>query len=301
MKILMTGATGFIGKNLGKELFRRGHEINIVSRSAKGLSPQLPFPCRIYEWNPEQNKIPLAALENVEVVVNLAGASVAHRWSDKTKEDILSSRLMSSETLWSAISKIQNVHTFVSAGAIGFYGDSGNNEVEESSPVGDGFLADVSRRWEKSVFKGPDTIRKVVIRIGMVLGKEGALKQMIPVFRMGAGGVLGNGRQWMSWIHINDLVQIFVKAIENKEIVGVVNGVAPKPVQNAEFTKTLAKILNRPAIVPVPNFALKIVLGEMSDLVLLSQKVSSKKIQKFDFQFQFEDLKSALDDIVNDH
>lgn len=302
MKILIAGATGFIGKKLGSELALSGHQLHVLTRSAKGLRENLPFPCRIFEWNPESNKIPLTALDGVDAVINLAGTPVASkRWSDKVKESILTSRLMSTECLWAAIQKSQdhNVHTFINASAIGYYGNSGDQIVDSESKAGDGFLAEVCQRWEKGFFKGPESIRKVAVRIGIVLGRDGgALDEMLPIFSKGIGGPLGSGKQWMSWIHVDDLVQVLIFAIENEKIKGVINAVSSAPVRNYEFTKALATVLGVPAFLKAPSLALKVALGEMSEVLLSSQRVSCKKLIDHGFKYRFEDIHKALADLV---
>lgn len=306
MKILVTGATGFVGKPLTHALLKKGHSVSVLSRNAsraqkslsEGIEPSLALKLESFTWDSEKELPPTAALEGVDAVVNLAGESVAgSRWSESVKKRIRDSRVKSTRNLVQALARLTRKPTvFVSASAIGFYGDQKEKALTEDSPQGAGFLASVCHDWEVEAAKA-DCGRKVTIRIGLVLGPNGgALGKMLPAFKLGGGGKLGHGEQWMSWIARADLVSMFVAAIENPKWQGVYNGASPGPVRNSEFTKTLGHLLHRPTLLTVPSFALRLTFGEMADETLLaSQKILPDRIRETDFRFEFQDLKSALE------
>jgi uncharacterized protein (TIGR01777 family) len=297
MKILVTGATGFVGRSLLPLLRSQGHEVVVLTRDPKTAGVRLPIHCQVLQWNPEQGPPPAEAFENVDAVVHLAGENIAGgRWTDNHKHDIRESRIVSSQQLVDAIGKLENKpRVLVSASAVGFYGDRGDEVLHESSPVGEGFLANVCEEWEREVQTAEKySVRTVSLRFGVVLGQGGALSKMLPPFRLGLGGPLGHGRQWMSWIHVQDLAGIILRAIEQPELMGPVNAVAPNPVSNQEFTQTLGKVLHRPTILPMPAFVLKLALGDMTEILLSGQRVSSEKIEDSGYQFIYSDLESAL-------
>ncbi|MDH4468243.1 MAG: TIGR01777 family oxidoreductase [Bacteriovoracaceae bacterium] len=306
MKILVTGITGLVGKELGKKLVTSGHEIVAITRDKYKAAMQLPFPCQIVEWDVEKNEFPSEALQGVNTVIHLAGESVgAGRWSEKRKQEILESRQLGTKKLAAAVEKYvqsvggKNLKTFISASAIGIYGNCGDQEVDETTDPGIGFLAEVVKEWEKPIKElVSKPIRTVSLRIGIVLSRQGgALEKMLPLFTLGFGGVAGNGHQWMSWIHMDDLVDIFVHSITSESVSGVYNAVAPTPSTNRDFSATLAASLLKRLFLPAPSFALKLGLGEMSTLVLEGQKVSSKKIASTGFQFHYPTLDVALKEI----
>ena len=301
MKILVTGATGFVGKKLVSELVNRGHKVSILSRDSKSAQRRMPIECEIHRWEPELYPPPSQAFDDVNAVIHLAGANIADgRWTSSRKKSIRDSRVLSTRNLVSTLKSLQNPpKIFLSASAIGFYGNQKLVELYEDLEPGSGFLAEVCKEWEHEAFVAKDhNIRTIALRIGLVLGYEGgALKKMLPPFWAGLGGNLSDGSQWMSWIHIKDLVSMIIHSIENKSVEGAYNAVSFEPVTNKIFTKCLAKILRRPAFFPVPKFVLKIILGEMSDLLLGSLKVSSTKIIETGFDFKYPDLSSALSDI----
>jgi uncharacterized protein (TIGR01777 family) len=301
MKVLVTGATGFIGKQLIKSLNEKGHEIIVLTRNSDSARFHLPVHCEIKTWNPEHDSLSPGALKGVDAVINLAGEGIAdERWTETRKRKIMQSRVMSVRRLVGAMKIMeQKPKVFVSASAIGFYGNCGEKLLDEETSSGQGFLSEVCQSWENEIFKAHDLgVRTVACRVGMVLGHDGgALSKMLPPFKLGLGGRLGSGAQWMSWVHIDDLVDMMIHAIETASLDGVYNAVSPNPVKNEDFTKVLGDILKRPTIFPVPGFVLKIGLGELSDLLLSSQKVNALKIFESGFIFKYPHLKEALEEI----
>jgi uncharacterized protein len=303
MKILVAGASGFIGNALLKKLADRKHEIVVLTRSLEKSAFQLPVLCKAYEWTPESGCLPIEALDGIDAVVNLAGENIASgRWSTKRKRSIENSRVLSVRNLISAMKNLdQKPKVFLSASAIGLYGDYGDNEVDENSPSNSNFLSDVCKKWETEIFKAEELgIRTLAFRIGMVLGHDGgALQKMLPPFQMGVGGKLGSGKNWMSWIHLEDLTDMILHALDSTNLSGPVNAISPNPETNEGFTEILGKVLKRPTFFSVPSLILKIALGELSSLLLASQKVSSKKISRSGFSFKFPDLEQALTEIYS--
>jgi uncharacterized protein (TIGR01777 family) len=298
MNILITGATGFIGREMGKALVRQGHQISALSRNAHKAEVLLPFPCQVIEGDLTQKPLAASKLSHIQAVLHLAGENIGDgRWTEERKKKILHSRVEYTENLLQSLPK--DLQVFVAASAVGYYGNSGNEIQHEASPPGAGFLADVCVKWESASFKGRDThpqTRFVVLRNGVVFGPYGgALMKMLTPFQMGVGGVLGSGEQWMSWIHLQDLVSLYAQALENPKYSGVYNAVSPEPVQNKNFTKILAESLGKKGGPSVPAFAIKLLFGEMGSVVLDSQKVSSEKIEKLGFQFQFPKITQTLE------
>ena len=298
---MVTGATGFVGKELVKKLNEKGHEIVVLTRNPETARFHLPIHCDIHFWNPERYGIAPSTLKGVDAVINLAGEGIADgRWSPERKRKLIQSRVLSVRRLIDAMTYMNHKpKVFVSASAIGFYGDRGEELLDETSSKGKGFLSEVCQSWENETIKAKDLgIRTVACRIGMVLGHDGgALDKMLPPFKLGVGGKLGSGSQWMSWIHINDLIGMMIHAIENPSIDGIYNAVSPKSVRNSEFTKILGQVLKRPTLFPVPKFILKIVLGELSELLLGSQRMSAKKISEAGFEFKYPQIKEALREV----
>jgi uncharacterized protein len=294
MKILVTGATGFVGKILLPLLAEKGHEIIALTRDVKSAQVRLPVVCKIIEWSPEKTLTHLE--DDIDIVINLCGENVAGgRWTSKRKQAIYNSRIITTRNLIEYFRKNPHpIKTWISASAIGVY----ENPIilDESAPSGQGFLAEVCKDWEKETFKARDlNIRTIAFRIGIVLGFDGgAMEKMLPVFKLGLGGSISNGNQWMSWIHVRDLAGLIVEAIGNPSFEGPVNAVSPNPVTNREFTSTLAGILKRPAFFPVPGWVLKLLLGEMSQLLINSQKVSSELAKNLGYKFIYPKFKNAL-------
>lgn len=300
MKILITGATGLVGSHLAQELSRAGHAVVAVTRNAEKARH---LGTEIVEWkNPETEIFPVTELQGVDVIVHLAGEHIAAtRWTEEQKKRIRNSRILSTRNLVAAIAAADaKPKAFICASAIGFYGDRGDEQLTEEAPAGKGFLAEVCKEWEDEASQVKALgVRAVQVRIGIVLAKEsGALKEMLPIFKFGLGGSLGSGEQWFPWAHINDIVGIFQHAIFTESIQGAINATAPVSVTNAEFTHVLAKVLHRPAFFFVPGFALRIGLGEMSDMLLSSYRVIPKVAMETGYQFEFTKLKDALKNLL---
>nr|WP_299384522.1 TIGR01777 family oxidoreductase [Allomuricauda sp.] len=297
MKVLVTGATGLIGNAILKSLHARGISVNYLTRN-KGKLDSLENAKGFY-WNPDKGELDPKSLEGVTGIINLAGATIANRWTKAYKSKVLTSRINSLQTLYKALDgqPSSQIRTFISASAIGIYPTSTTHLYEESEKaVDDSFLGEVVSQWEDAMDKFETLGCKVAkIRIGIVLSDEGgALPKMARPVQFFAGAAIGSGEQWQSWVHIEDLAEMFVYVLEN-ELKGTFNGVAPNPVTQSKMTKILARVLNRPLWLPnIPKFVLKTLLGEMSYLLFASQRVSSKRIEKKGFVFQFPNLEAAL-------
>ena len=295
--IVVTGATGFVGQKLVLSLLRKGHDIRVVTRNIASAKNILPYPISYFEWD-GLSAFPQDALSGSHAVIHLAGENIASgRWSAKRKAAIMKSRTEGTKALVEAINKVEAPpQVLIGTSAVGIYGDRDQEELGESSSYGEGFLTEVCKGWEKSyeAFKG----RLAILRVGVVLGHGGALDKMLLPFRLGIGGKLSSGRQWMSWIHISDLVNMYLHALEQDSITGPYNAVAPAPVTNEEFTKVMGKALVRPTLFPAPKLVIQALFGEMSQVVLGSQKVSSKKILETKFKFNFPSIDQALKDLL---
>jgi len=303
MKITITGATGFIGKEVVQILLKQGHEIVALSRNSVRAKSRLPETCKIVEWrNPKKDPAPREAFQGCDAVIHLAGERVATgRWTDEKKKEIFESRVSSSRNLISTLKTLKiKPKALICASALGFYGDRQDELLSEDLPAAEGFLAHTCECWEGEALTARDLgIRTCAVRVGIVVGLGGGvLEKVLPVFSKGLGGPLGNGRQWMSWIHVYDVANIFVHLAESNNLEGVFNGAAPNPVTNREFTKTLAGVLHRPAFLPAPQFALKLFFGEFGSFLLESGKLSAKKILSTHFSFKYPDLEGALKNIL---
>jgi len=282
-----------IGSALLPALSAAGHTV------ARLVRPGRPPAAGDVAWDPSAGRIDAALLGGFDAVVHLAGESIAGgRWTSKRKQRIRESRTRSTRLLAESLAGLKRPpRVLVAASAIGFYGDRGDEVLTEDSAAGSGFLADVCKAWEAATEPAARKgIRVLNLRSGMVLaGTGGALAKMLPPFRLGFGGPLGNGRQWVSWITVDDVLRIAGQAIEDERLQGAVNVVAPEPVTNREFSRTLGRVLNRPAIVAAPAFALRLVLGEMAGpLLLASERVSPKRLQTAGYRFLYPDLEPAL-------
>ncbi|MDQ3373971.1 MAG: TIGR01777 family oxidoreductase [Acidobacteriota bacterium] len=293
MKILISGASGLVGTHLIPTLLAKGHEIYKLVRKTPKSSDEI-------QWEAEKgfSETEQAKLENFDAVMHLAGDNVAsENWSDEKKRKIKDSRVVGTRVLVDALKRAQNPpKIFVSASATGFYGNRKDEILTEDSRQGAGFLTDVCTAWEDEIEKAEEFARVVFLRIGVVLAKDGgALEKMLMPFKFGVGGTIGSGKQWMSWIALDDLIKLIHFALENETLRGAVNAVAPNPVTNEEFTKTLGKALHRPTILPVPEFAVKLIFGEMGETLLLQgARVLPKKLVAAGFEFEFVNLEKTL-------
>ena len=290
-RIAVTGASGLIGTALVGYLKSQGHTVQRLVRRAAVSSEEIT-------WDPIAGTVDMEALAGVDAVIHLAGAGVSDkRWTKKYKSEILNSRLLGTTTIAKAVA-IVKPQVFISASAIGWYGESGNRAVIESDRVGDDFLAAVCHEWESAADLAGD-VRTVKLRTGLVLDPTGgALGKMLPIFRFGLGGKLSNGKQWWSWITLHDQIRAIAFLLENK-VSGPVNLTSPNPVTNTEFTAGLARAMHRPALFPVPAFALKIVLGGFSAEVLGSKKVMPQVLTEAGFTFDYPHISSALEKLVD--
>lgn len=301
MKILVTGANGFIGSALCALLLSNGHEIHYVTTSIKKIKNTPNF--KGFLWKPHNNEIDLHCLNEVEAIINLAGHTINCPWTERNKALILESRLNTSQLLFNTLQNNQNtVKHIISASAIGIYKSSVTEMyTEESTNLGDDFLATVCKQWEKENLRFNDLgIKTAIVRFGLILSKEhGVLYELAKVVSKGFGACLGNGKQWMSWIHFEDVIQIILHLlVSNRE--GVFNLVGPSVVTQKQFLKLLAHQLDKPLWLPnIHSFVIKAALGERSALVLSSQKVSSLKIEKTGYAFKFQALDIALKDLYN--
>lgn len=295
-RVLIAGGSGLIGQNLTDILVAKGYKVGILSRSKKE-SKRVTY----HVWDLNAQTIDPEVLE-YDYVVNLTGAGIAsEKWSEERKKVIIESRVKSAKLLLDTFKKGNKLKAVVNASAIGYYGDSGENLVDENSPVQtQEFLSEVCQIWEKAAETLNEICdRLVIVRIGTVLSDEGgALDKIVPPIKLGMANYLGNGKQWMSWIHIDDISRMILFFLENEKTKGIYNGVSPYPERNIDFTKKLKKVVNRFAIVlPAPSLGVKAIFGEMARLVLNSNKVSSQKIQDAGFQYEFAELKDAVRDL----
>ena len=300
MNILITGATGLIGSKLTNDLLLNGYAVNYLTtrKSQIKSNPKING----YYWNPEKNIIDLECFKNVDTIINLAGSNIAKRWSDSNKLDILNSRIKSLNLLKHSISNNKiNIKKIISASAIGIYPSSVDNVYKENeSLISDSFLGKVVCQWESAVNSFKDLeIDVAIVRIGLVLSRDGGIlsKSILPI-QYGFGSFFGNGNQWQSWIHFQDISNIFYHILKY-DLSGVFNGVSPNPVTNKTFTKKIAKFLNRPLLLPnLKKWMMRLLLGEMHTIIFESQNVSCEKLTKSKFKFKFENFDQAIADLL---
>eukprot|EP00195_Chlamydomonas_chlamydogama_P017275 CAMPEP_0202902066 /NCGR_PEP_ID=MMETSP1392-20130828/16147_1 /ASSEMBLY_ACC=CAM_ASM_000868 /TAXON_ID=225041 /ORGANISM="Chlamydomonas chlamydogama, Strain SAG 11-48b" /LENGTH=299 /DNA_ID=CAMNT_0049588749 /DNA_START=231 /DNA_END=1130 /DNA_ORIENTATION=- len=298
MTVSITGATGLVGSRLAAKLASQGHKVKVLTRDPNSARSKLPYPglefCGPAQWD--------AAIASSTGVVNLAGEPIATRWTPELKQQIRTSRVKVTSTVVDAMKKLpegSRPQVFISASAVGFYGVSQTSSFSEESPSGNDYLAQVCREWESAATAAPKDVRTVILRIGIVLAREGgAVGRMLPMFQMFAGGPLGSGKQWMSWIHRDDLVDLIVQALANPAYKGTYNATAPKPVRMSELCSAMGALIGRPSWLPVPDFALQTLLGEGATVVLEGQKVLPTRTQQAGFQFKYADVSDALKSIV---
>jgi uncharacterized protein (TIGR01777 family) len=302
MRVLMTGATGLIGRELGKSLAARGDTLVCLVRNAPSKSHRLPFPATCFEWD-HQRAVPPEALLGVDAIVHLAGEPVAEkRWSNAQKALVRETRVLGTRQLVRAVlNHVSPMKAFVHGSAIGFYGDRGDTTLHANSAKGAGFLADVVEAWEaelRPLRDGRPDVRVATVRTGIVLARQGgALAKMLPLFRASAAGRLGSGKQWMSWIHIDDIVRLFMHALDS-QAKGILEGVAPQAVTNRAFTKSLCRSLRVLENAPAPALAIRMLYGEMGGIVLESAKIEPRRTLASGFRYRFESIDAAFDDLL---
>ena len=305
MKIAITGATGFVGSRLVERLISQGHQLIILSRSVQHA--QKVFPATAFKNLEIVGYIPTVSgdwqntISGCDAVVNLAGESIAEgRWTPERKQEILNSRKLGTQKVVEAIDNADpKPSVLVNASAIGYYGTSQTASFDETSPAGNDFLAQVSTEWESEAQKVTNSgVRLVILRFGIVLGMGGALGKMITPFKLFAGGPLGDGQQWFSWIHVDDVVSLILQALNNSQMQGVYNATAPESVRMSQFCNTMGQVMNRPSWLPVPGFALEAILGEAAAVVLQGQQVLPKRTLESGFEYQYPKLQSALREIL---
>jgi len=289
MTTAVTGASGFIGRRLIQRLRDEGHSIRVLGRHDPG-------DVQFFRWE-AGGEPPPEALEGVDAIIHLAGEPVGQRWNKAVKQRIRDSRVIGTRNLVSALSSLKNrPRTMIAASAVGYYGDRGEELLTERSAPGSDFLASVCVDWEKESNRAAEFgLRVVMLRSGIVLGAGGgALKEMAGPFKAGFGGPIGSGRQWVSWIHIDDEIALIMFALRHDSLSGPINATAPEPVRNAEFAQALGKALHRPSLIPTPGFALKLMFGEMSEALLASERVIPEAAMEAGFQFEHPELTEAL-------
>lgn len=294
-KILITGGSGLVGMRLSEMLIDQGYEVAHLSRNPDKVSNYKTF-----KWDVKKGSIDENAITYADYIVHLTGASVAgEKWTEDRKKEIINSRVKSTELLYTCLKNLDHhVKGFISASAIGIYGNAGDQLMSEESTTGNDFLADVCKVWESAAWQMHELhLRTVIMRLGIVLStKGGALPQMARPVKMMAGAPLGSGKQYMSWIHLDDTCRLFIRAIEDTQFEGVYNAVAPHPVTNKEFMTELAEAMKKPLVLPkVPAFAINLMMGEMSEVVLTGQRVSANKVLQTGFTFEYNFLEEALD------
>jgi len=300
MKVLITGATGLIGKEIVSLCHERDISVNYLTTRKSKIENKTNY--QGFFWSPKTGDIDAECLNGVDAIINLVGATIAKRWTAKYKKEVVNSRVQTAELLFKTLKKSKHsVKQIVSASAIGIYPDSLTNYYNEDyKDVDQSFLGEVVEKWEAAVNQFQDIgIMVSKVRIGLVLSeKGGALPHIVKTIKYGVGSAFGKGDQWQSWIHVTDLAQLFMYVIKHK-ISGVVNGVSPNTSTNKDFTKTIAKVINRPLILPnIPRFMMKFIIGEMHMILFASQRVSSKKIENLGFNFKYYTLESALQNIL---
>lgn len=295
MNIFMTGGTGFVGSFLSRELAGQGHEVTILTRQASPPAAAHPN-IRYVTGDPTSEGDWMARVPGHDWIINLAGASIFGYWTEKKKKAIYESRIFTTRNLVRAITDGDGLQVLCSTSAPGYYGDRGEETLTEDSPPGDDFLGKVAKDWEDEAMKAQELgIRVVITRFGIVLGKGGGiLGQLAPLFKAFVGGPVGSGKQWLSWIHQMDQVRAYHFLFDHPEISGPVNFTAPNPVRNWDFAKALGRALGRPSFMPAPAFMMRLVMGEMAEVVLTGQKIIPRKLLDAGFEFQFPTIEAAL-------
>lgn len=303
MRVFLTGGTGLVGTEIARQLLARGDQPVILTRRSNPTSHSLGDAVDWIQGDPTELDDWTQSVDGCDAAVNLAGESLfAKRWTQKQKERLRDSRVKTTQNLVQAIQQATKRPTvLVSTSAVGYYGSVPEGELTENSPAGSDFLAELSVAWENAATSAEEFgVRVVLLRVGIVLSlDEGALAKMLTPFRLGAGGPLGNGKQWWSWIHIQDLARLYLYALDASGLKGPLNGTAPNPVRNQEFSQKLATVLNRPCLLPAPGFAMRLVLGEVAEVILNGQKVLPQVALDQGFEFRFPECEPALRDLLN--
>jgi len=301
MKIFMTGGTGFVGTTLTEKLTQKGHQVTVLTRSISEDRP-LPQGASYVEGDPTEQGTWQEKASEHEVIINLAGASIFRRWTDSAKNAIWDSRIQTTQNLVEALSARKERQTlFLSTSAVGYYGFLEDEELDEESPPGDGFLGSLAQEWESTALRAEEFgVTVVLLRFGIVLGRHGgALRQMVPIFNWCLGSPLGSGEQYFSWIHEKDLASIYLHLLGQKDISGPINCTAPNPVRNEEMTRALGEILGKPTFMPaVPGFVIKMIMGEFGSVLLKGEKVLPKRLLNMGFRFSFPEIRKALQDLL---
>jgi uncharacterized protein len=302
MRALVTGASGLIGSAVCDALLARGDEVVGLSRNpdrARETNPTVNW----HKWEPAMERPPAEALDGVDGVIHLVGESINQRWTDDAKQRIMESRQAATHNLVQAIGALDDKpRVLVSQSAVGYYGDRGEAVVDESAPPGSGFAAEVPVEWERAAHEADDLpIRLVVLRTAPILDpRDGLLKELLTPFKLGVGGPIAGGRQYLPWIHIDDEVGIVLWALDHEEVTGTLNAASPNPVTNREFSKALGRVLNRPALLPVPGFAVSMLRGrELAETVKGGQRVIPRRALDLGYSFQHPDLEPALRDLLD--
>ncbi|MCW6052382.1 TIGR01777 family oxidoreductase [Lyngbya sp. CCAP 1446/10] len=308
MKVAIAGATGFVGSRLVEKLQAAGHQVVVLSRDAAKAGRVFPasaYPnLEVVAYTPAESGDWQNSIAGCDAVVNLAGVPIAEeRWTEARQQAILDSRKLTTEKLVEAIVNANpKPSVFVSASAIGYYGTSETAEFDENSPAGNDFLATVCKEWEAAAQPAKNAgTRLAILRLGIVLGMGGALAKMLPAFKLFAGGPIGTGKQWFSWVHREDVVDLILYTLQNPQVEGVLNATAPNPVRMNELCETLGAVLSRPSWLPVPSFALELLLGDGAKVVLEGQKVLPQQTLASGFKYQYPTLKLALEEILAGH
>lgn len=297
----MTGGTGFVGTYLAGQFIREGHKVTILTPSLTGTELKMEG-LTYLAGNPTIKGPWQESVRAHDVIINLAGASIFSRWTEAQKKILLSSRIDTTRHLVEALPNDSKHITFFSTSAVGYYGFHEDEELTESSPAGDDFLAHLARDWEVEALRAQSKGARVILtRFGIVLGKNGgALGQMIPLFKYFIGGPLGSGRQWFSWVHMADLAQAFIFLLAHKEISGAINLCSPNPVRNKDLGKAIGKVLHRPSFLPAPGFMIELILGEFGSVLLRGQRVIPRRLLDASFKFRYPDIEAALKSVIKD-
>lgn len=300
MKILVTGASGFIGTALCEKLAAESHDIVVLTRNVESAKINLPMVKAVFPWDPMDSEPPAEAFDGVDAIVHLAGESVSGRWNAVKKKLVRESRVLGTRNLVSALEKRdQKPQILISGSAVGYYGDRGDEVLSEDATPGSDFFSEVCAAWEGEANGAKELgLRVVNLRVGIVMGPGGALARMLPIFKMGGGGSLGNGRQWWAWVHQADVVGL-IQHLLISDIEGPVNATSPNPVQQKKFADILGFVLKRPSFMPAPAFALKLALGEFSTELLASKRTSAEKAISSGYEFKYPDLEKALREVLD--